>query len=263
MIRSAKVIGFLAAVLLLSAFEKSSVSFQNASLGNYDLTEKMRISGLLAMPEGKGPFPAVVLLHTCSGVTSHISDDWPYFLNGLGYATLTVDSFGSRGYGRCPNPMYGDTTGITRDAYGALAFLATRPDIDGDRVAVMGFSFSAFAINDPLLSWRGDNPGKTDFKAAIAFYGRCGDYHGRYTKALVPLMEIVGDQDGHVHGCKAWAEAQPDVELHVLSGAYHGFDKPEQDGKIDQAGVYVRYDAAAVEKARELTKAFLAKHLGK
>jgi dienelactone hydrolase len=263
MIKLAKAVGLLAGVLLLSAFSRSGVEFPAAALGDFDLTEKPKVSGLLARPEGKGPFPAVVLLHSCGGMNSHVRDDWPAFLTTLGYATLSVDTFGSRGYDRCPNAMSRDTTAFVHDAYGALAFLAKQPDIDGKRVAVMGFSLGAMAINGQLVSWRGDNPGKTDFKAAVAFYGRCGDYHGRYTKELVPLMEIVGTEDSFALGCKNWGEAQKDVEVHVLAGVYHAFDSPEADGHTDEFGHFMRYDAAAVEKARNLTKAFLAKHLGK
>ena len=45
--------------------------------------------------EGDGPFPAVVLLHGCSGVAPR-SRMWAEKLNSWGYATLIVDSFGPR-----------------------------------------------------------------------------------------------------------------------------------------------------------------------
>ena len=149
------------------------------------------LSGLLAKPEGKGPFPAVVLLHSCGGMRPNVTSHWPRYLNSLGYVTFTVDHFGMRGYGRCPNPLGGkgrvDVHEITKDAYGALAFLAKQPDVDGNRVAVMGFSLGAWAINRRLLSWRSDNPDRTDFKAAIAFYGDCRRIW-KYTKDMIPLL---------------------------------------------------------------------------
>lgn len=77
-------------------------------------------SGLLAKPPGEGPFPAVALLHTCGGLTSVTTLDWPEYLTGLGYVTLSVDSFGSRGIKRCPTPLSRDRRELSRDAYGAL-----------------------------------------------------------------------------------------------------------------------------------------------
>lgn len=50
----------------------------------------------LYRPEGNGPFPAVVLLHTCGGIQPHISD-WGQRLKESGYVALAVDSFTPRG----------------------------------------------------------------------------------------------------------------------------------------------------------------------
>src|SRR3972149_5417972 len=49
----------------------------------------------LRRPPGQGPFPALVLLHGCSGITS-VQRDWAERLSEWGYVTLIVDSFGPR-----------------------------------------------------------------------------------------------------------------------------------------------------------------------
>jgi dienelactone hydrolase len=97
MFKSVKLHSVLAATTLLVACQSNGVSFANAKLSATGPTPPVRISGLLAKPEGKGPFPAVVLLHTCGGVKPHVSVDWPNYLTGLGHVVLTVDSFGPRG----------------------------------------------------------------------------------------------------------------------------------------------------------------------
>ena len=66
------------------------VSFRNASFSEGDTTRT--IPGLIAKPEGKGPFPAVVLLHTCGGLRPHVYTDWTNYLTALGYVTFSVDS---------------------------------------------------------------------------------------------------------------------------------------------------------------------------
>ena len=46
--------------------------------------EARSVKGLLFKPEGEGPFPAVVLLHTCGGMKYHVSRWWPEFFVKLG-----------------------------------------------------------------------------------------------------------------------------------------------------------------------------------
>ena len=125
----------------LAACQTAGVSFQNAALSSRDTARP--IAGLLKKPDGPGPFPAVVILHTCGGVQPHVSYDWPQYLSGLGYVTLTVDSFGARGLGPCPNtlhatpPLTNAYREMTRDAYWALYHLARQPYVRADRVAVV------------------------------------------------------------------------------------------------------------------------------
>ena len=78
-----------------------------------------QISGQLYRPAGEGPFPAIVALHGC-GNRSHALDD---ALGGAVEADPPVDR--------------------VMDAYGALQYLAGLPFIDGDRIAVLGFSQGA------------------------------------------------------------------------------------------------------------------------
>src|SRR5262245_12148599 len=56
------------------------------------------LSGELYRPSGNGPFPAVVMLHGCNGrLQRAIEDAEGARFTALGYALLTVDSFGPRG----------------------------------------------------------------------------------------------------------------------------------------------------------------------
>ena len=64
-----------------------------------------RLKALLYRPEGNGPFPAVIGLHNCvgltnrSGVTGSRYLDWGGRLARSGFAVLLPDSNGSRGLG--------------------------------------------------------------------------------------------------------------------------------------------------------------------
>ena len=252
------VIGSLS--LMLAACQ-TTVSFPDAPLDNDPATPP--ISGLMAKPAGNGPFPAVVMLHSCGGMTPHLDAGWPGYFTSLGYAVLAVDTFGSRGYGPCPNPLWAFSTLFVKDAYGALDYLAKQPFIDANRVAVIGFSVGADHINNALIPWRVRKPGEHDFKAAIAFYGRC-DAIGSYPEGSIPLMEVIAANDTGTYssGCMNKLTMNPRIQVHVLAGAYHAFDVPGARGQKDPAGNTMVYSASATNEAREYARAFLRKHLG-
>jgi dienelactone hydrolase len=232
-------------VLVLSACV-TSVSFQNAKLASYDPPPE-NVRSLFAKPAGKGPFPAVVLLHTCGGVRPHVSADWPAFLTEIGYAVLTVDTFGSRGAGTCSDANVG-TPAMTRDAYGALDYLAARPDIDPDRIGVMGFSLGAYAI-EGFAPENINSPGGRNFKAGIAVYGNCSVSN----KPSFPALQIIGDKDGSFRQSLCKPNKYWSVE--IIPGAYHAFDQI-----VSRGGTY---DSTATKKAHEITRKFLATHLAR
>lgn len=255
-----RLIGILALLVSLAACA-SGVTFPSATFGS-GKGKGLQVSGLLFKPKGNGPFPAVVLLHTCGGIRSHVRDDWPRFLNGLGYVALTVDSYGPRGATRCTDLNYFERGfGQASDAYGALDYLAGLPFVDGKRVAVMGFSDGAGAINNFVLPLKMGAGRVRDFKAAIALYGHCRGMTG-YTAKDLPLFEIAAEHDVNLApSCIAIARGTP-MELHVLKGAYHAFDQMEANGRSDPFGNVMLYSAKAVTESQALVKDFLARHLG-
>jgi len=133
--------------------------------------------------------------------------------------------------------------GVMADIASAIAFGAART---GGKVAVVGYCWGG------LLVWRSacTLPG---LSAAIAYYGggMTGEAEAQ-RQSLCPVMCHFGEQDHAIpmEGVKAFAQAQPKVEIHTYA-AQHGFN-------CDQRGAY---DAAAATLARERTLGFLARHL--
>jgi dienelactone hydrolase len=162
------------------------VSFDNTS------SQVKSIRGLLGKPDGDGPFPAVVLLHASGGLDNNVWG-WANYLNKLGYVTLAVDTFGSRGLSSCGLSRHLLCGGIgadvmISDAYGAIAYLGGLPFVEGEKISIMGLSMGGSAVN--RLASRARAHGR-NFKSAIALYGRC-DF-SEYDS--IPLLEIFGEHD--------------------------------------------------------------------
>ncbi|MBK7048284.1 MAG: alpha/beta fold hydrolase [bacterium] len=107
------------------------------------------LPGILTLPEGDGPFPAVVLVHGSgpSDRDGNVSGNRPYrdIANGLatkGVATLRYDK---RSFAN-PRSLMAHGAAMTvqhesiDDAVAAVALLRTRPEIDPARVYVLGHS---------------------------------------------------------------------------------------------------------------------------
>lgn len=266
--RSSRVVGFLFCALFLMGFQSSRVEFQTGATYSWDKDHR-QVAGLLSRPAGEGRSPAVVLLHTCDGLQPHVILHWPRYLTGLGYVVLSVGSYTPRGYYRCTERTTWKND-QTKDAFGALDYLAGLPFVDGERIAVMGFSAGAFAINDNVINRSRQRTGMRNYRAAISLYGRCSDTLRWYTEKDIPLMQIVGEFDKFRSICVGMRiDWNVLIEVHVLKGAYHAFDHPQITSKrpaplMDmtyRVDNLMLYDAAKTREARELTRAFLAKHL--
>ena len=110
-----------------------SISFENATPKTPE-----RVEGRLVKPDGPGPFPALVLLHGCHGVSPQVYA-WGRRLADRGYVAFVVDSFGPRKEpADCkddPSPGATPNTARFDDAIGALRYLQSRPFVIPERVA--------------------------------------------------------------------------------------------------------------------------------
>ena len=92
----------------------------------------------LQKPDGAGPFPAVVLLHTCGGLQQHVLE-WSVRLRDHGYVAIVLDSFTPRGERSVCGNWRVSLDEVAADAYAALAHLRAQPSVDARRIGVMGF----------------------------------------------------------------------------------------------------------------------------
>ncbi|MFC9997379.1 alpha/beta hydrolase family protein [Nocardia sp. NPDC127526] len=129
---------------------------EDVTYRNGDIT----IAGTLTEPEGTGPFPAVLLI---PGSGSSNRDEeafghrpfqlWADTLTRAGYAVLRVDKRGTGGTGGVlQDATYTD---LADDAAAGVRFLRGRPDIEHDRVGLLGHSEGGFLA--PLVAARPDS----------------------------------------------------------------------------------------------------------
>ena len=221
-----------------------------------------RIPATLSKPDGPGPFPAVVILHDCSGLgpqSSGAPRRWTRELVGQGYITLLPDSFTTRGFegGVCTDGSRSrndiSPARRVRDAYAALAYLRTLPDVDGRRVAVMGGSHGGTTTLATMAAPAGDaDPHalerRAGFAAAVALYPACVPSTRSWRvggsslvsrtgpeiayEPVAPLLILIGDKDDWTpaEACRQLAEgaraAGHPVTIKVYPGAHHSFDSP-------------------------------------
>jgi dienelactone hydrolase len=282
----------LLALLLSFGFGTSAAAQETVHFPSLDGTNgaaATRLDGYLFRPTrpGPNPAPAVVFLHGCGGLISGISHkimsretDWAKRLNDLGYIVLMVDSFTPRGSGEmCSTSGFKMWLYMKRpaDAYGALAFLQTQPQVARDKIGMIGWSNGGGAVLFALgKHGKPADFAGPDFRAAVAFYpGSCDAQRvGSDWTPSVPLLILQGEKDvwTPMAPCKAVAEHAValggPVEFHAYPGAYHDFDWPNLKRKeltsytMSKGVVPITgEDPAAHADAIERVQAFLARRL--
>ena len=194
------------------------------------------VANTVFKPAGEGPFPAVVLMHTCGGLrgapNAHMKQHAQELLEA-GHVVLVIDSFGPRGFDNCSTRVPSGSEGIA-DAYAALAFLAAKPFVDGARIYQVGYSWGAF-ISALLASPQSALLAGAErrFAATVANYGSCA-FKGKWMVLQDvdrPLLMLMGGRDDEVPAAPCFpllddlkAAGKP-VQWHVYPDATHAWDK--------------------------------------
>ncbi len=231
-----------------------------------------------------GRRPAVLLLHGCGGPydakggLSARMREYGALLNQQGYHALVLDSLTPRGETELCTQRIG-TRRITQqerrsDTLAALRWLASRDDVDAQRLVLLGWSHGGSAV---LASTNLRHPDVRDAsprpRAAIAFYPGCSEEARRGYRPAAPLLMLLGAADDWTPAapCEALAEQAeaPKPVWHSYAGAYHAFDsrtpvrlrRDVPNGVNPGAGVHVGGQAQAREQSRQALLDFLEQTL--
>ena len=223
--------------------------------------EDMKI--YVSVPDGKGPFPAVVVIQHQGGVDEFI-EEMTERVAGAGYVGVAPDLYHRDGPG-CEDD--GPTrrarlldVNLINDVNATVSFLKGHRAVDGERLAIVGFCMGGRVAYLMAAA----QPG---FKAAADYYGgnimvpwgegrapidRTGEIH-------CPLIGLFGEEDGNpspadMRKLDAELTRQGKVhEFHSYPGANHAF--------MNRRGN--RYHAQADRDSWPKTLAFFEKYLGK
>src|SRR5262245_18818326 len=183
----------LLVALLLAGCASGSGGAGGASMGRLPVPvtapQPATLQGTLHLPSGQGPFPAVVLLHGCSGPSPSVTK-WALWLKSEGYAALELNSFSGRGLTRlCGNsaPLTGSAR--SSDVFAAAAALGQLSTIDKSRIGAMGFSHGGWTVIW-AERYQGRHP-DAKLRALVAVYpGGCAELPG-FTGS-VPTLLLLG-----------------------------------------------------------------------
>jgi carboxymethylenebutenolidase len=212
------------------------------------------VNALLYTPPGKGPLPAIVVIHEWWGLNDWVKEQASK-LADQGYVALAIDLYRGK-VATTPDEAHELSRGLpqdraTRDLLAATSYLRSQKNVDPKRVGSIGWCMGGgysldLALSDPQL------------KAAVINYGHLATDDATLKRINAAILGIFGGQDRGIPVAdvskfrtelKALGKT---VEIHVFDDAGHGFENPN-----NKQG----YVASAAAQAWKLTVDFLAQYL--
>ena len=239
---------------LLSLFAMSALA-ADSHMVSYKSGDET-VNALLYTPQGKGPFPAVVVIHEWWGLNDWVKEQASK-LADQGYVALAIDLYRGK-VATTPDEAHEIMRGVSqdradRDLLAATSFLRSQKNVDPERVGSIGWCMGGGYSLDLAL----EDPG---LKAAVINYGHLATEDSSLKKINAAILGIFGGQDRgiqvtDVNKFEAQLKALgKTVEIHIFPDAGHGFENPN-----NKAG----YRADDAAQAWKFTVDFLAKYLKK
>ncbi len=182
------------------------------------LTKGMTLEGIIALPDGEGPFPGVVMCHPHPLNGGNMDNNVVVAVTfGLADAGIASLRFNFRGVGNSTGE-HAKGEKEHEETLAAMDFLGALPDVDDSRIGLGGYSFStrvicahkqlykkprAIALVAPSLEAITDSPLQSD---------------------KTPRLIITGDRDRLANSdgvAEQLARFNPPADYHVVAGADH------------------------------------------
>ena len=237
-------------LLLLAAASAFAATSQTVSYPSGSET----VQAVMYTPAGKGPFPALVVIHEWWGLNDWVKEQASK-LAGQGYVTLAVDLY--RGpVAATPEEAHELSRGLPRDRaqrdlLAAVDFLGKNQSVNPRRIGVIGWCMGGGYALDLAMA-------APHLAAAVVNYGRLATDPETLKKIQAPILGIFAGKDRGIPPAdvqrfqQQMKELGKRVEVTIFPDAGHAFENPN-----NQAG----YRPADAAKAWELTVDFLRRTL--
>jgi len=214
------------------------------------------VSGILYQPTGKGPFPAIVVIHEWWGLNDWVKEQASR-LADQGYVTLAIDLYRGK-VATTADEAHELMRGVpndrsTKDLLAASSYLRSQKNVNPKKVGSIGWCMGGgysldLAINDPQLA------------AAVINYGHLASESDTLKRINAPILGLFGGQDRGIpveDVQKFAAELKKlgkTVDVTVYPDAGHAFENPN-----NKQG----YRAGDAADAWDRTVKFFAQYLKK
>jgi carboxymethylenebutenolidase len=239
-------------LILLSALSSFAATSKTVSYKSGDDA----VQAVLYSPEGKGPFPGIVVIHEWWGLNDWVKDQASK-LSDEGYVTLAIDLYRGK-VATTPELAHELMRGVPedralRDLHAAVEFLKAQPNVKADRLGSIGWCMGGgysldVALQEPTLT------------ASVINYGHLATESDSLKKINASILGLFGGQDQgiSVDDVQKFAatlkQMGKKVDVTVYPDAGHGFENPNNTSG---------YRAKDADDARERTQKFFADTLKK
>ena len=243
---------FCLALTVLFALTAFAATPKNVSYKNGDET----VQAILYTPEGKGPFPGILVIHEWWGLNDWVKEQASK-LSDQGYVALAVDLYRGK-VATTPDEAHELMRGVpedraARDLRAAFEFLKSQSNVKKDRIASIGWCMGGgysldVALQEPTLA------------ADVINYGHLATDSESLKKINAAILGIFGGQDRGIppEDVKKFEQSLKQmgkkVEIMIYPDAGHAFENPN-----NKSG----YRADDAADAWKRTIKFLADTLGK
>jgi len=214
----------LLAVIVLLAASTFAAEGKPVSYKSGDET----VQGILYTPAGKGPFPALIVIHEWWGLNDWVKDQASK-LADQGYAALAVDLYRGK-VATTPDMAHEIMRGVPedrakRDLHAAFDFLASQPNVKKDRIGSIGWCMGGgysldVALQEPTLA------------AAVINYGHLATETDALKKINAPILGLFGAQDRGIPPADVKKfgatldQLGKKIDIKIYDDAGHAFENP-------------------------------------
>jgi len=218
-----RIAAVILAVLSLAAFalaaDNKTVSYKSGS---------ETVQGILYTPAGKGPFPALIVIHEWWGLNDWVKEQASK-LSDQGYVALALDLYRGK-VATTPDMAHEIMRGVPedrakRDLHAAFEYLASQPQVKKDRIGAIGWCMGGgysldVALQEPTLA------------ADVINYGHLATDPEALKKINAPILGLFGAQD---HGIpppdvrkfgEVLNQMGKKIEIKIYDDAGHAFENP-------------------------------------